>query len=259
MNIVMIAALAPLLLLGAGSPPPISAISQVGGISETRVLSAEEAWAYRKKEWSDAMAAIPPETTSIQSLADACVPHHFENCRTQQGGYFNARGRRLYWQLQEGDPDDNAGSAGFVFFTESSGVLTPVFWAFEAHDYERPVLMWVGDKREPVIAIGGTMAGNGHYNADVILRWNSGEQTLVPIDNQNWGLHLRDHLPEGLDIRKGLFFNYWPSGRVTAEAGLWRPDDGECCPQGGTAKLYFDIEGDALVLKDVEIQQPPGP
>lgn len=262
MNVVTIAALAAFFLPDAYSTdssfPAISTTSQAGAASGIRVLGAEESWRLRKQEWSDAMAATFEGTTSIQTLADRCVPVHLENCQTVEGGYFNARGRRLYWQLQEGDVDDNAASAGFAFFTESSGVLTPVFWAFEAHDYERPVLMWVGYHPEPVIAIGGTMAGNGHYNADVILRWSGGQQALIPVDNQSWRGDLRERLPEGLEIRKGLTFQYWEAGRVTADADLWR-SGGDCCPDGGKARLYFDIEGDALVLKDVEFQPPSEP
>lgn len=216
------------------------------------------AWHQLQRERAERMAADSFSPPMVQALAYGCVPRHLENCQTTMGGYFNGpNGKRLYWQLQEGEYDDQAAQAGFVFFTESSGVLTPIFWAHEAHDYDPPQLIWVGFPAPvPVIAIAGTMTGNGHYNADALFRWTDGPQPLIPIDNVSWWNDVRKRLPAGLSINKGVGFNYSPSGLISAGASLWRPQDGDCCPGGGTARLTFEIENDVLVLKTIDITPP---
>lgn len=275
MNALTIAALALILPLSASWPAapalaPQSGPPQSGSPASkegaprpsTAVIDPDPAagWRQLQRERTERMAADPFSPPMIQALAYGCVPHHLENCETTMGGYFNGpNGKRLYWQLQEGEYDDYAARAGFAFFTEASGVLTPVFWAHEAHDYDPPQLIWVGfPTPAPVIAIAGTMTGNGHYNADALFRWIDGPQPLVPIDNVSWWNDVRKRLPAGLSINKGVSFRYSPSGWISADASLWRAEDGDCCPGGGTARLFFEIENDVLVLKTIEIKPSEG-
>ncbi|MDQ1155064.1 hypothetical protein [Brevundimonas sp. SORGH_AS_0993] len=202
-------------------------------------------WRDRPAGWGRAITEPP---FAMKELARRCIPRLLANCETFKGGYLSAPGRpRIYWQLQEGEPDENAASAGFTLFMESGAALIPIFWAAEANDYETPVVFWPGDGADPIIAIAGVKKGNGHYSADALFRWTNGPQTLVPIQTGGWIGAAPAPLPADLWIMKGLAFNY-ASGLLTARTSLWRPEDGDCCPTGGSARLIFDVRDDALVL-----------
>lgn len=203
-------------------------------------------WRDRPAGWGRAITEPP---FAMEELARRCIPRLLANCETFKGGYLSAPGRpRIYWQIQEGEPGENAASAGFTLFVEADASLIPIFWAAEANAYEAPVVFWTGGGADPIIAIAGVMEGNGHYNADALFRWTNGPQTLMPIQTGNRIGTAPAPLPADLWIKKGLAFTYNPSGILTAGTSLWRPEDGDCCPTGGSASLIFDVRDDTLVL-----------
>jgi hypothetical protein len=64
-------------------------------------------------------------------------------------------------------------------------------------------------------------------------------------------------LPEGLEIWKGVAFDFSnPWSGYVARTSLWRSDDGNCCPTGGSAEIGLEIEGDKLVGKEAEYTPP---
>ncbi|TFW11972.1 hypothetical protein EGY25_07905 [Brevundimonas intermedia] len=232
--------------------------AEVQGSPEVQVV---EKFADPKGIWRDRPAgwgrAITDPPFAMEELAKRCIPRLLANCETFRGGYLSAPGRpRIYWQLQEGEADENAASAGFTLFVESNTSLVPIFWAVEANHYETPTVFWPGDGADPIIAIAGIMEGNGHYNADALFRWTNGPQTLVPIQTGNWIGAAPAPLPDDFWIKKGLAFSYNPSGLLKADTSLWRSEDGDCCPTGGRASLIFAVRDDALVLTDATYLPP---
>jgi len=239
----------PVILLAISSePPPVWGSPQIQ--MPERFADPKGVWRDRPAGWGH---AITEPAFAMEELAKRCIPRLLVNCETFKGGYLSAPGRpRIYWQIQDGDADEYAASAGFTLFVESNASLIPIFWAAEADTYEAPVVFWKGDGdgdgRDPIIAIAGFMQGTGNYNADALFRWTNGPHPLVPIQTGSWIGAAPAPLPANLWINKGLAFSYNPSGLLKADTSLWRAEDGNCCPSGGSASLFFDVRDDALVL-----------
>jgi hypothetical protein len=177
-------------------------------------------------------------------LPGGCVEIGVSGCKTLSGGYLNIDGARLMWQLQEGFTEEDGRAAGYVLLTGADR-LHPVAWGREAAWYEAPQVFQAGE--HAYVRVAGGMAGTGAFNADVLFRYRpGGEPRLEEIDTESWRERdLPALLPAGLEIWKGVAYS---DTMQSARAGLWRPDDGNCCPTGGAATLMFEIQGDRLVL-----------
>lgn len=66
---------------------------------------------------------------------------------------------------------------------------------------------------------------------------------------------LSRRLPDGLAIWKGVAIDY---ASMTGSSALWRPEDANCCPSGGTVEfsLRLSDDGAALVVQDFHILTP---
>lgn len=181
---------------------------------------------------------------ALDSLPGQCVDIGLNNCLSTMGGYLNIRGEPLMWQLQQGSTDEDGVSGGYVLMTGSDR-LRPEAWSHEGVWYDAPRAFWIEDKA--YVAVAGVMAGTGSWNADALYRYTpDADHPLTEIDNTSWrDTDLPALLPQGLELWKGVAFNY---DSLTARTALWRPDDGNCCPTGGQATLEFEIRGDRLVL-----------
>ncbi len=101
------------------------------------------------------------------------------------------------------------------------------------------------------IATSGISAGSGSGNVDAIFRWSpGGAQPLTEVDDWSWRETLDEKLPQGLEVWKGVSWNW---DNMLALTPLWRASDGNCCASGGDAILNFSFEGDRLVLEDVNV------
>lgn len=185
---------------------------------------------------------------------DECIGQALKDCSSPAGGWLTAPdGQRLYWQLQEGFTDENGITGGVVLMGDAGaarmGPVRPVAWAFEGYRYEAPTLLTFEGKL--YVAVAGKMQGTGNGNADVIFRWTPGEvPELIQVDNWSWRESLKERLPAGLEVWKGVDFNYGDS-EIWTWTPLWREGDGNCCASGGGAGLSFRIEDDVLVLNSV--------
>lgn len=194
-------------------------------------------------------AAARRMTVSSDALAQSCVDLGLDGCTTPSGGYLKAGEARLHWQIQDGSTDEDGVTAGFVLLEETPRGLTPVAWGFEGIFYGPPVFLREGEAM--YVAVPGTAAGTGHFNVDRLYRWTPGEAlVLTQIDNEAWKDDLAERLPAGLGVWQGVDFQY---EGLNAHTSLWQDDDGNCCATGGDAWLNFAIEGDALVLKDISV------
>jgi len=98
------------------------------------------------------------------------------------------------------------------------------------------------------IAIDGTGAGNA---SEYYLR---GTGEWLPIEASAWLADLGTRIPAGLQIWKGV----WPDlHTMRATAGLYRADDANCCPTGGTARIRLAIRSRQLVIDSVVIERIP--
>lgn len=207
--------------------------------------------------WTDSAAKdrrIRALTVEAGDLPGACVDIGIPGCGTSAGGYLNIRDHRLLWQVQSGFTDQDGRTDGFVLLAGEDR-LRPVAWGKDGILYDPPQVLWRGDTA--YVAVRGTMAGTGAYNADVLYRLEpDAEVRLTQIDNTSWrDDQLAALLPKDRQISKGVAFDY--SG-LSARAALWRPEDANCCPTGGGATLLFEIQGDRLALTQLMLD-PPAP
>jgi hypothetical protein len=86
--------------------------------------------------------------------------------------------------------------------------------------------------------------GTGNFNESEYYLWNERLSEWTLLDAKSWLRDLKKQLPPDLSIWKGV----WPDiATMTAEAGLYRKGDGNCCPTGGRAEIR-------LILKDRRFQ-----
>jgi hypothetical protein len=98
------------------------------------------------------------------------------------------------------------------------------------------------------IAIDGT----GNYNESEYYIWKKQSKAWKLLDSEKWLDELLKRLPPGLAIWKGI----WPDlETMTAEAGLYRKDDGNCCPTGGTAFIKLAVKEDRIILQSVKFEK----
>jgi len=242
----------------AVSPQPLSLDREHAEWLEERKTdeSADRVWDGRWTFSATRDAAARRLVVSEDRLAMACVDFDLHDCVVQQAGSLMARDGQLYWQIQYGE-EPNGTTQGFILLTPTAQGLKPVAWSFDGLVYSPPILIHDEDGRA-YVAIPGRKAGTGKYNADRLYRWTpTAAVPLTQIDNESWRDGLDARLPAGLHVQKGVDFSYENLGNVvnlSAQTLLWRDDDGNCCAAGGDAWLTFDIENDALVLTDVQVQ-----
>ncbi len=113
--------------------------------------------------------------------------------------------------------------------------------------YEKPEIIQIGKTTMMVLKI--VIDGTGSGNASEYFSWQ--DHKWVPIESESWQQELRTKIPAGLQIWRGI----WPDfGTMTAETGLYKPTDANCCPTGGRAKIDLALENNQFVFKNVVIE-----
>jgi len=116
--------------------------------------------------------------------------------------------------------------------------------------YEKP--RFVQTPAGLVLEIPIVVDGTGHGNATEYYLRASG--AWMPIESEAWTADLQKRLPDGLQIWKGV----WPDlGTMSAETGLYRDGDANCCPTGGTARIHLAIRERRFVIDSLVIDRPP--
>lgn len=94
--------------------------------------------------------------------------------------------------------------------------------------------------------------GTGNFNASEYYLWNDERREWTLLDATSWLKDLQKRLPPGLSIWKGV----WPDiATMTAEAGLYHQDDGNCCPTGGIAEITLSLKNNRFMLKSFKIRK----
>jgi hypothetical protein len=97
------------------------------------------------------------------------------------------------------------------------------------------------------IAYDGT--GNGNASEYYLRRDDGWKQ----IEADRWLDDFARQIPAGTELRKGV----WPDlHSMTAQTGLYREGDANCCPSGGTARVSLTLRDAALTLSVVAIEPP---
>lgn len=192
---------------------------------------------------------------SLKSIGDTCLATELEDCKVLTAGFFNradygdAEGAPLIaWQTHAGTGEYGV-IGGFVLFRHTGDGWEVLDSASDGF-FQVPTF-----NDENVLHIPGYSQGTGVFNTDRLYRLEEDGQTWTPIDMGDWLAGVE--LPEGLEIWKGVAFDFSnPWSGYVARTSLWRSEDGNCCPSGGSAVIGLEIEGDKLVGKEAEYTPP---
>ncbi|WP_426954093.1 hypothetical protein [Muricoccus radiodurans] len=197
-------------------------------------------------------AACPmPRNSILPELGRACLGTALRNCRVREAGTLVSEdgGLLLLWQVQDGHTDRDGVRTGAVILEPSPDRWRPLAWAFEG-EYRAPRLIERDGAR--LLVVPGRRIGSGGHDADLLLVQRDGRWREVEI--ATWRRELERRLPDGLGAWQGVDYDF---SAMTARTRLWRPDDGNCCPTGGSALATLRIEGDSLRLADLTAEPAP--
>jgi hypothetical protein len=224
--------------------------------------------------------SVRPDNTEFHDLTlvrQNCIPFteinpaDLRDCRVSDFGEFGSvEGQRYFYALYCLVPNDapdkgqcNDGSfnaryhqqRGLVIFEgDSSGRRVRIIFERVTGDigtvrYDKPAIihMAAGILLYIPVAVDGTGAYNeSEYYLRVNRKWEQ-------VEAQKWTDELKQRIPPGLEIWKGI----WPNLQtMEAVAGLYRSSDANCCPTGGTARIKLAIRSPRFVIESVVIEPP---
>ena len=226
----------------------------------------------------DAQPQVSTRRFSVDSLRERCItltevkqgsePGDYRECRVSEFGDLGVvAGRRYYYAIYCLLP---------VYAAASNGRCAADSFNSSEHR-TRAVVIFAGDSaprdvelvferasaeigmyiyRPPIIVshAAGTllylpiaMDGTGNYNRSEYYLREGGRWEQV--DSESWIADLAPSLPEDLEVWKGI----WPDPRtLSAEVGLYRKADANCCPTGGTLGIQLAIRNRRFVLVRVQ-------
>jgi hypothetical protein len=94
--------------------------------------------------------------------------------------------------------------------------------------------------------------GTGAGNESEYYLWNKEKEEWQRIDSETWLKDVGERIPPELHIWKGI----WPDLKhMTAEIGLYRDGDANCCPTGGSALIELAIDHGKFFVKSVTVRK----
>ena len=208
---------------------------------------------------------LPAElrAAELDDIGTTCLETSLDGCKVYSGGYFNVAdfgdegGKPLIaWQTQLGSTAMDGVIGGFVLFQHGDDGWSLLDSGFDGF-FEVPRL-----NQDGLLHVPGYSQGTGAFNTDRLYRWGdlgraAYSEGWASIDMDTWLGEIGPMLPAGLEIWKGVeydFAHHW-SGLV-ARTALWRADDGNCCPTGGSALITLEIQNGRLVATGVAHTPP---
>jgi len=198
---------------------------------------------------------------SLPGLDDTCLETPIKGCTVLSSGYIaTEQGQRIAFQTQAGFTDEDGVKGGVVLFAEKPEGWALFATAFDAYRYDTPRLV---EHDEIMLHVPGYTGGTGAHNADLLFVWGDTSaahhfENWRAIDLDSWPAFVGELLPQGLEIWKGVDYDFgdWFYGELNARTPLWRSDDGNCCPSGGWATIHFAIDNSTLVATSVDYLPP---
>src|SRR5262249_50607852 len=123
----------------------------------------------------------------------------------------------------------------------------PLMWKFfEDAYFDEPQL--IDSPQGWVLYLPATDSGTGVFNEDVLFHQVGGRWRDIDLDS--WKGDLAGRLPKDRGVWKGVPYDF---RHMTVTTGLWRSEDGNCCPTGGRADVKLHIDGDRLAITSVNV------
>ncbi len=222
--------------------------------TETRPFTADEmknVYRERLKAMAEERALVAKAhamTVHLPDIGVSCVPlSGANNCKVESFGQVKGPASLgpLWYQIQGPTTDDDFMRGVVVFEAVGPDALRPIIWDFQEGTHYGDVEL-IKSPDGWLLHTQATADGTGVFNEDMLFHQVDGHWR--DIDITTWTTDLAKHLPKDRQVWKGVFFDF---NKMTANTGLWKPDDGNCCPTGGQADLKFKIVGDKMEIVSV--------
>lgn len=184
-------------------------------------------------------------------LGRQCAVVALETCKVEESGTVPGSGPYggLSYQIQFPTEEDEW-ARGVVVLRDDGGRLKPVIWNFEGDIPGKPEV--VATPAGPLLVVPSTHGGTGAFNAELVFRPVQGGWRDLEIDA--WRAAFDKQLPEGLGVWKGVQYDW---SKLDLDTALWKSEDANCCPTGGSASAKLTVQGDQLALKSMSVDPTP--
>jgi uncharacterized protein len=222
-----------------------------------------EAYRQRMVELKRNVAVFPDATSAVigacESLAKVAGADA-TNCRVIESGSFGTvddRDQRyaIYCLDNGGDKQKSCDSGGLAAFEVDARTQMAARWLHRVDAeasgdrFAKPEL--IRTKGPQLLLVPVSVPGTGAFNASQLFRRDAGR--WIEVDTASWQKELAAQLPKGLAVWKGI----WPDYRtMSAQTGLYRAKDANCCATGGIARIALKLDGNRLALVSFKILPP---
>lgn len=176
-----------------------------------------------------------------------------DNCRVTTSGKFGAMENEtfhyaVYCLDAAHGKSESCGDQGIALFSESAGKVSRWYTRYVnfGATYAAPVIH--STPQRALLEIPIALSGSGYYNeSELFVRQ---DHNWILVDGSHWGEDLRNQLPAGREVWKGI----WPDwDTLSAQTPLWKPSDGNCCPTAGSASIQLRLRGARLEIESVKL------
>ncbi len=221
------------------------------------LLALTRPWqAAAASEKQDKKLLLPAQTvdTGCEGFIKRNKIKEVDECAVSETGTFGSVDGQTYdYALYTLNKDEDKGLS--IFTHEAAGKQGKLL--LDRFDEEGAVLYY----RKPEMASHsfGTLLhvpigvyGTGNFNESECYLWSEKQKGWKLLDSTSWVDDLGKRLPAGLEIWKGV----WPDIKtMTATTALWRENDANCCPSGGTAAVTLAVKDGQFVIKSLEVRE----
>jgi hypothetical protein len=195
--------------------------------------------------------AIRTTRLAAVDLNRVCVDTGKDGCTVENSGALILEDdTTLYYQVQAGSTEDEGMGSAMIVLKPDGEQLVPIFWLTGPMGVLALETYRADGEGTTYVALPAYGQGTGRHWMGSMFRWNGPDAAPTEIDVHSWLDALGSQLPEGLGVWKGPIFHWdW----LSAESALWQDSDGNCCPSGGVVSVELKIEGDALAIANVAV------
>lgn len=243
--------------LAAASPDP-DKVRQDQARWQTEVLAKARGTDSVRRVYQDRLTELRQSLFAIPSGSGChrvAIPEvdQEQPCKViEHGTVARAPGPKLeYWSQAYGkDPNAPRAVAQIVVTPDVKGAAGLVAVLSDAQSYQVPAI--VQNQGTTFLHMLGHGEGTGDFPSRALFVWRDGRWSRLTADS--WVSDLGKRLPRGLRITHGIYPDF---ATMTAKSDLWRADDPNCCPTGGTVSIRLRLEGDRIVLDHFTIARAP--
>ena len=156
----------------------------------------------------------------------------------------------VQYRFASKDPEDSSssnGSGAALYTLDPDQKTVHLLWTESSSPGEADPQVALPELHQisghSVIYVSVSFSGTGNNNEDRYFILADGK--WLNLESEHWQTDVAHRLPQGRSINKG----YVPDLKtMTAESGVWKSDDPNCCPTGGAVSVKLKIKDHALAV-----------